>query len=117
MDCPPVAGTAVQMTVTDSMGNVVYSLTAQAGNTVSGPALFITPGAYTIRFSLLGGTVGSVPPVGYSLLGEGISDPIGPVSVDPTLTPVYDSDTMPGFFVYPDGTLTEDPFLIVPVAE
>jgi hypothetical protein len=111
------AGTAVQMTVTDSMGKVVYSLTAPAGDTVSGPALFITPGAYTVRFSPLGATGGIVPPVGYSLLGEGISDPIGPVSVDPTLMPVYDSDTMPGFFVYPDGSVTQDPFLIVPVSD
>jgi hypothetical protein len=110
-------GTAMQMTVTDSTGKVVYSLTAQAGDTVSGPALFLTPGAYTIRFSLLGATGGVVSPVGYSLLGEGISDPIGPVSVDPTLTPVYDSDTMPGFFVYPDGSVTQDPFLIVPVSD
>jgi hypothetical protein len=110
-------GSAVQMTVTDSTGRVIYSLTARAGDVVSGPALFITPGAYTVRFSLLGVTGGSMPPVGYSLLGEGISDPIGPVSVDPSLTPVYDSDTMPGFFVYPDGSVTEDPFLIVPVSD
>ena len=83
------ADTGVQMTITDSTGQVVFTLTASAGDTVSGPALFLTPGAYTVGFSVLGATGGDVPPVAYSLLGEGISDPIGPVSVDPTLTPVY----------------------------
>jgi hypothetical protein len=107
------AGTAMQMTVTDSAGNVVYTLTAAAGDTVSGPALFLTPGAYKVRFSLLGVTDGSTPPVAYRLLGEGFSDPIGPVTVDPTLTPVYTSPTMPGYFTYPDGTTTTDPFLFV----
>jgi hypothetical protein len=108
------AGAAVQMTITDATGNVVYSLTASAGDAVSGPALFLTPGAYSLRFSLLGATGGVVPPVTYSLLGEGFSDPIGPVLDDPTLTPVYDSPTMPGFFVYPDQPATMSSFLIVP---
>jgi hypothetical protein len=110
---PAVA--AVQMTVTDSTGKVVFALTASAGDTVSGPALFLTPGAYTDRFSLLGATGGGVPPVAFSLLGEGISDPIGPVAVDPTLTPVYTSPTMPGYFTYPDGTTTTSSYLFVPM--
>jgi hypothetical protein len=108
------AGTAVQMTIADASGNVVYSLTPLAGDTVSGPASFLTPGAYAVRFSLLGATGGSVSPVSYSLLGEGISDPIGPVPTDPTLTPIYTSPTMPGYFTYPDGTTTTDTFLFVP---
>jgi hypothetical protein len=108
------AGAAVQMTVIDSTGKVVFSLTASAGDTVSGPALFLTPGAFTVRFSLLGATDGGAPPVAFSLLGEGISDPIGPVAVDPTLTPVYTSPTTPGYFTYPDGTTTMSPFLFVP---
>jgi hypothetical protein len=106
------AGATVQMTVTDSTGKVVYSLAAAVGDTVSGPGAFLTPGAYTIHFSLPGVTGGGVPPVSYNLLGEGISDPIGPVPDDPTLIPVYNIPTMPGFFGYPDGTITTDPFLI-----
>ena len=86
--------------------------TAAAGDTVSGHALFLTPGAYTIHFTVLGAAGGGVPPLSYNLLGEGISDPIGPVPDDPTLTPVYNIPTMPGFFGYPDGTITTDPFLI-----
>jgi hypothetical protein len=108
------AGVAIQMTIADASGNVVYSLTALAGDTVSGPASFLTPGAYSVRFSLLGATGVSMPPVSYSLRGEGISDPIGPVPTDPTLTPIYTSPTMPGYFTYPDGTTTTDSFLFVP---
>jgi hypothetical protein len=108
-------GTAVEMTILDATGNVVYSLTASAGDTVSGPASFLTPGAYTVRFTLLDATGGGVPPVAFRLLGEGVSDPIGPVADDPTLTPVYNSPTTPGVFTYPDGTTTTASFLFVPL--
>jgi hypothetical protein len=107
------ADTAVQMTVTDSAGNLVYSLTAAACDTVSGPALLLTPGAYTVRFTLLGATVGNPTPVTYTLLGESFSDPIGPVTSDPTTTPVYTSPTMPGYFLYPNATKTTAPYLLV----
>jgi hypothetical protein len=108
------AGTAVRMTITDAQGNVVYSLTAPPNDTASGPALFLTPGAYTVHFDLLGVIGGSAPPVTFQLLGEGISDPIGPVADDATLTPSYTTPTMPGVFTYPNGTVTTDSFLIVP---
>jgi hypothetical protein len=108
------AGTSVQMTITDSHGVVVETLTASAGDTVSGPSLFLTPGAYTLRFTLFGNPGGSAPPTTYSLLGEGISDPIGPVTIDPTLTPIYTSPTTPGIFTYPNGTTTKATYLILP---
>ncbi len=109
------AGAAVQMTVLDKNGRVVATLTAAAGDTTSGDALFLSPGAYTLRFSVLGVTGGNPATVAYALQGEAISDPIGPVLDDPTLTPIYTSPTMPGFFFYPDGTATRNPFLIVPM--
>jgi hypothetical protein len=115
-DAGAPAGTAVQMTFTDATGNVVYSLTASAGDTVSGPALFLTPGAYKVRFVLLGAVSGSVSPLAFNLLGEGISDPIGPVADDPTLTPVYTSPTTPGIFTYPNGSTTRSSFLFVPTS-
>jgi hypothetical protein len=108
------AGAAVQMTIVDSSGNVIDSLNATAGDTVSAGALFVTPGAYTIRFSMVGVTDPNAPPISYILNGEEISDPIGPVLQDPTLKPVYGSPTMPGIFTYPNGTTTTSSFLIVP---
>ncbi len=109
------AGSAVQMTITDSSGNVVYSLTAQAGETVSTAALFLTPGAYTLSFSVLVPAGSPVPQLSYNLMGDSFSDPIGPVQTDPTQTPVYTSPTTPGTFLYPNGTATTSAYLIVPI--
>ena len=103
------------MTITDSSGNVVYSLSADAGDTVSSNALFLTPGAYTLSFTALAPAGGPVPAMSYNLSGESISDPIGAVLNDPTQTPVYTSPTTPGVFLYPDGTKTTNPFLITPI--
>jgi hypothetical protein len=109
------AGSAVQMTITDSSGKVVYSLTANAGDTVSSDALFLTPGAYTLSFTVLSPSGSPVPTLSYSLMGEPFSDPIGPTPTDPTQTPVYNSPNMPGVYLYPDGTTTTTTFLIVPI--
>jgi hypothetical protein len=107
------AGSAVQMTITDQSGNVVYSLTAAAGDTVSSAALFLTPGAYVLRFTGLAPAGSPVPTLAYNLMGESISDPIGAVINDPTQTPIYTSPTTPGGFLYPNGTETKSSFLIV----
>jgi hypothetical protein len=108
------AGSAVQMTITDQNGNVVYTLTADAGDTVSSNALLLTPGAYTLSFTVLGPPGGPVPSLSYSLMGESISDPIGAVVNDPTLNPVYTPPTGPGGFSYPGGVTTSASYLIVP---
>ena len=102
---------AVRMTVLDSTGNVVYALTAMAGDTVSGPDLFLAPGSYTIYFT----TIGTANLLPYRLIGASISDPIGPVLTDPTLAPIYSDPTMPGWFLYPSGPPTTSPFIIVPM--
>jgi hypothetical protein len=106
-------GSGVQMTVLDASGNVVYSLIAAAGDTVSGAALFLTPGAYTVQFAALGSAGTSSLPLSYSLLGDEISDPIGTVLSDPTLNPYYQVPGMPGWFSYPIGILSTSPFLVV----
>jgi hypothetical protein len=108
------AGSAVQMTITDQSGNVVYSLTSDAGDTVSGNTLLLSPGAYTLSFTVLIPSGDPVPTLAYSLIGESISDPIGAVADDPTQTPAYPSPTGPGGFQYPNGTQTNSPYLIVP---
>jgi hypothetical protein len=109
------AGSAVQMTIKDQNGNIVYSLTANAGDTVSSNALLLTPGAYTLSFTVLGPPGGPVPALSYSLMGESISDPIGAVANDPTSQPVNTSPTTPGGFLYPNGVATMSSFLIAPM--
>ena len=113
---PAAAGSAVQMTILDASANVVYNLTAAAGDTVSGAALFLTPGPYELRFTSISTNGASSPPLAFSLLGEEISDPIGTVVADPTLTPHYPAPTGPPAFLYPGGVLTTAPFLIVKAA-
>jgi hypothetical protein len=110
------AGSTVQMTIKDQNGNVVYSLTAAAGETVSTSALLLTPGAYTLSFTALALPDGSMPTLAYNLVGESFSDPIGAVVNDPTQTPVYTSPTTPGGFLYPNNVQTNSPFLIVPTS-
>jgi hypothetical protein len=107
----PVPGSAVRMTILDRAGNVVYSLTAAAGDVVSGAALFLIPGAYTVQFTALG----DGPALAFQLLGDEISDPIGPVVTDPTLQPVYGAPGMPGWFLYPPSTQTTSPYLFSPI--
>jgi hypothetical protein len=102
-------GTAVQMTLTDSAGNVQFTLVAPAGETVSASGVFLKPGAYTVQFTAV--SDGSTPAtLNYTLRGNAISDPIGPVADDPTYQPMYRSPDDPTLFLYPDGTTTSDPF-------
>jgi hypothetical protein len=109
------AGSSVQMTITDQNGNVVYTLTGNAGDTVSSTALLLVPGAYTLSFTAIGPPGGPVPALSYSLMGESISDPIGAVVDDPTTQPVYTSPTTPGGFLYPNGVATTSSYLIAPI--
>jgi hypothetical protein len=109
-------GSAVQLTILDQAGAVIYTLTAPAGDVVSGPDLLLTPGAYTVRITALGGPDGPPPSLPFQLLGEEISDPIGPVINDPTLTPIYTAPGIPGWFLYPGDVTTPSPFLFVPTA-
>jgi hypothetical protein len=95
----------VRMTIFDSSGNVVTTLTADAGDTVSGSAL-LKPGTYRVQFEQLG----TVEPLAFDLKGESESDPIGPVAVDPTTTPQFTDPTTPGQYIYPDGTTSTQPY-------
>jgi hypothetical protein len=106
------AGSAVQMSLMDANGNVVFSLSAGAGQTVSGDTLFLTPGTYTVRFS----AAGPVPALSYQLLGESISDPIGPALADPTLAPQFmPPNPLPNVppYLYPGNIPSPNPFLLV----
>ena len=107
-------GSGVQMNLMDAAGNVVYSLTAAAGDTVSGAALFLTPGPYSIQFTAIGPTGSSNPSLAYSLLGDEISDPIGTVATDPTLKPIYPAPIGPPWFLYPGSILSTASFVITP---
>jgi hypothetical protein len=101
---------AVLMTITDSKGNVVLTLTAHNGETVSN-SLFLSVGAYTVRFTLIPGTIFQVPTLAYTLRGNNLSDPIGTGLEDPTQNPYYIPGTDPPLFSYPGGIISSDPYL------
>jgi hypothetical protein len=105
-------GSTVQMTITDSQGNVVSSLVAPAGQTVTGLPVLLRPGAYTVAFSIL--TPGGAPgALAFQLRGAAITDPIGPVVTDPTYSPIYTNPGDPFTYYYPDGTVSSIPFLLI----
>ncbi len=103
------AAGSLGLVVRDSKGKVVYSLTATSGDTVSGAPLFLAPGAYTVSFTAAGSAMAG------SVALKGVSEPIGPVLLDPTLTPLYGSPTTPGWYTYPDGTTTPSDYLLTPI--
>jgi hypothetical protein len=75
----------VRMGVFDADGNVVATLFAKAGQTVS-MSTFLAAGTYTIRFEGLTATGADLSTMGYSLKGVTLTDPIATVSDDPTLS-------------------------------
>jgi hypothetical protein len=101
------AGSAIQFTIVNQAGNTVYSLTAQAGESVSGLSTFLAPGEYRVRMS----AIGTSGPVSFTLRGAVQTDPIGPQPADSTLAPIYQNPTSPGQYLYPDGTVSFDPYL------
>jgi hypothetical protein len=96
----------VHMDIVNSAGDVVFTLTAGIGETVTGVGTLV-PGAYTVRFT----TIGATGPVGFTVSGTGLTDPIGPVLDSTILAPQYQAPNDPTQFLYPNGTLTPDPLL------
>ena len=111
---PVVPGSAVRLTVLDATGKVLYALTAPAGDVVSGPDLLLLPGSYRFLISAVGAPGGPVPSMNFRLLGEEISDPIGPVINDPTMAPIYTAPGLPGWFQYPGNITTQSAYLFRP---
>jgi hypothetical protein len=105
-----VAGEGVEMTIIDQNGNVVFDMTATAGATVTSNAVLLTPGQYTVVFKAAAGTTLTAP-LAFQLHGAVLSDPIGPVPTDPTMQPIYQDPGNPGYYKYPNGTVTKHPFL------
>jgi hypothetical protein len=105
------AQASVRMTITDAFGNVVFELTARAGETVTAPSVLLKPGEYNVQFAALGDL--SVP-LAFALAGDRIGDPVGPVVDDPTLEPIYRDPIDPTLFLYPGGVSSVNPFLWAP---
>lgn len=91
---------SVRVTVRDSGNNAVYTAEARAGSSASGGSVLLRPGSYTVVFEILNPN-GAV--LSYQLRGASLSNPIGPVPIDPTLSAQYTvppSSSPPGVTYY-----------------
>lgn len=98
------AGAGVRVTITDGAGRTVFALSGTADDSVSG-GVFLAPGTYRVRVTADAPSV----PISYLLQGDNLSDPVGPVLQDPTLTPQFTNPNGPGF-AYPGGTVSSSTF-------
>ncbi|MFO0942951.1 MAG: hypothetical protein U0930_19615 [Pirellulales bacterium] len=89
----------VTMTIRNSLGTVVETLTARAGDVSTSISRLIPPGEYQFSFS-------STVPQRFTLRGSKLSDPVGPVIDSTKLKSQYVSPTDPNTYVYPDGTVS-----------
>ena len=76
---------AVQMTITNSFGQVVFTLAAGNTQAVTGNVL-LPPGVYYVAFSAAVAN-GPIPTFNFLLLGDILTSPIGPTATDTTGDP------------------------------
>jgi hypothetical protein len=100
----------VRLDLFNAAGQLVFTLACPAGETVSGTSVFLTPGQYLMRLSVVSGSGGSVPLLHYRLRGMNLSDPIGPAQQDPTMNTMYRCPDDPSCYCYPDGTRSSTPY-------
>jgi hypothetical protein len=106
------AGTAPQpagvlMTVFDPTGRAVYNQIAHAGQQPTTGQVYLGAGTYTVRFVAVAPNNVRVPPLSGTLGCGVLSDPIGPVPIDPTGDPGGSSSgatpSAPPDVAVPDG--------------
>jgi len=68
----------VTMQILDAIGNVLFTLTANAGQPAATSHVYLKAGNYVVRLTAADGA----PVVNYLLTGRLISDPIGPRTDD-----------------------------------
>ncbi|NOZ39654.1 MAG: hypothetical protein GXP24_05445, partial [Planctomycetes bacterium] len=104
--------TAVVATIYDSSQTAVYQIVSTPGEIRSREAVLLNPGEYTVEVVPV--TLdGSLPPaLSYELLGIAISDLFVGDPDDPNSSPFACTEPgLEGFFCYPGGFESEDPFL------
>jgi hypothetical protein len=103
---------SVQMTILDSTGATVFSLSSGPGHSAAGATVLLAPGQYSIAFS--GPATGITQPLDFRVRLAALSDPIGPQVYDSTNVPLYQYPVNPLLFLYPTGTITQNYYLWIP---
>ncbi len=101
---------SVEMIIADANNNVVLDLKARVGGDPNNATVLLAPGAYKITFKATY-SEDARGPVIYGVQGSVLSDPIGPTPTDPTLQPIYTQPGNPNQYIYPNGTVTQTPYL------
>jgi hypothetical protein len=85
----------VQMLILDPSGQVVGTMTANAGQSASTAAFYLGSGVYTVLFIGVAQGPGQLSPLTFNLSGSLVSQPIGPVCIDPNSTTTGTTSTTP----------------------
>jgi hypothetical protein len=83
-DAGGATGVEVQMTILDGLGNQVFQLTAWSGQPASTAVAYLTPGTYTVVYSVVAQNGVLPDSTSWNLQGWAVSDPIGPTLVTGT---------------------------------
>jgi hypothetical protein len=109
---PQDQAATIRAEIRNEAGNVVYSLESRAGQSSSGGSVLLVPGQYSVRFFI---DNPSGPTIEYRLMGGDLSDPIGPVTSDPTLQLKYttprppEGSPTPPLYTFPGFGVPFDP--------
>lgn len=101
---------AVVVEVRNTSGAVVTTIVAPVDESRSAGAAFLPIGDYTAAFSVVALGDSITAPLQYALIGAPFSDPFVGDGSDPTTNP-FDCGTNDGFYCYPGGIVSSDPYL------
>lgn len=101
-------------TIYNDQGRVVYRVATTPGQLHSKRSVILSSGSYLVQITAATESSDTrLPPINYSLLGLGISGPVGPRVVDANGTPIYSCPDGSGRFCYPGGLVTTRPYVFV----
>lgn len=119
---------ATQMTLYDASGQEVHRVVTLNDGTRTTNNVLLLPGTYYVRMNAVAQTGTAFAPFSYRLLGSVVSDPVGPIGLNPTQTPPTNSTLSTNVTYTPPMVVpplpiatntqatTENPFVYVPPA-
>lgn len=82
---------ATQMTLYDATGQEIHRVVTLNDGTRTTNNVLLLPGTYYVRMNAVSQSGTTFAPLSYRLLGSVVSDPVGPIGLDPTQTPPTNS--------------------------
>ncbi|MBS0264278.1 MAG: matrixin family metalloprotease [Planctomycetes bacterium] len=82
-----ISGGVVQLSIYDANNNLVYELLETAGGLSTGAPVLLNQGRYTIAVTAVDASGATPAELKFDVSGLEITEPIGPLPINPTLTP------------------------------